>query len=100
MGSSVNADYGILNISVISTPEFGKIKKIVIKKGVIGEKKELEYFSILNPKMYDINKSIEIYADCDCYFRCEAELESNGNNKKFALTNPIWLSSIKEDPLN
>ena len=101
MGSDVNAVNGILNISVISTPEFGKIKKIVIKKGVIGEKKEIDYFSIINPKMYELNKSIEIYADSKSYYRCEVELEFLGGNKKFALTNPIWLfPNIMEDAIN
>ena len=101
MGSVVNAVNGILNISVISTPEFGKIKKIVIKKGVIGERKEIDYFSIINPKMYELNKSIEIYADSKCYYRCEVKLESQGGNKMFALTNPIWLfPNIMEDVLN
>ena len=97
----INVDNGILDISIISTPEFGKIKKIVIKKGVIGEKKEIDYYSIINPKMYELNKSIEIYADSKCYYRCEVKLESHGGNKKFALTNPIWLSPItKEDSLS
>ena len=101
MGSVANVDNGILNISIISTSEFGKIKKIVIKKGVIGEKKEIDYFSIINPKMYELNKSIEIYADSKCYYRCEVELEFLGGNKKFALTNPIWLfPNIMEDVLN
>ena len=101
MGSVVNAVNGILNISVISTPEFGKIKNIVIKKGVIGERKEIDYFSIMNPKMYELSQSIEIYADYKCYYRCEVELEPYGGNKKFALTNPIWLSPItKEDSLS
>jgi len=101
MGSVVNVDYGILNISVISNPEFGKIKNIVIKKGVIGERKEINHFSIMNPKMYELNISIEIYADYKCYYRCEVALEPYGGNKKFALTNPIWLSPItKENTLS
>jgi hypothetical protein len=51
--------------------------------------------------MYELNKSIEIYADSKCYYRCEVELEFLGGNKKFALTNPIWLfPNIMEDVLN
>ena len=67
----------------------------------VSNKPDLDYFSIMNPKMYELNKSIEIYTDCKCYYRCEVELETYGDNKKFALTNPIWLSPIiKEDTLN
>ena len=73
---------------------FGKIKKIVIKKGVLGHNGEIDCLSIINPEKYELDNKYEVYADSNCYYRCEVELESSGCMKRFALTNPIWFEKI------
>ena len=92
MGSTVRSNYGIIKVSIISTPEFGMIKKITIIKGVIGENKEVDYFTIMNPREYKLIKDFEINSDSNCYFRCEVELDSINEKRIFAMSNPIWLS--------
>ena len=92
MGSTVRLNYGIITVSIISTPEFGMIKKITIIKGVIGENKEVDYFTIMNPREYKLIKDFKINSDSNCYFRCEVELDSINEKRIFAMSNPIWLS--------
>ena len=92
MGSTVSSNYGIITVSIISTPEFGMIKKMTIIKGVIGEKKEIDYFTIMNSREYKLIKDFEIKSDSNCYFRFEVELDSNNEKRIFAMSNPIWLS--------
>jgi len=92
MGSAVRSNYGIITVSIISTPEFGMIKKMIIKKGVVGENKELDCFTIMNPREYKLLKDFEINSDHNCYFRCEVEIESKPDARIFALSNPIWFS--------
>ena len=53
MGSTVNSRAGILNVSVKSSFEFGFIKEIVIKKGIVGQKEEIEQCVVQNLHKYD-----------------------------------------------
>ena len=94
MGSTIFGTNGCLNISILSTPEFGQINKLVVKKGILGSNSEVDCFTILNPEKYELENKINIYAESDCYYRSEVELESNGSTKRFALTNPIWFELI------
>ena len=96
MGSTIQTNNGLINIYIISTPEYGKIKKMVIKKGILGHNSEIDCFATINPEKYELDKTFEVYADSNCYYRCEVELESNGPVKRFALTNPIWFEVIVE----
>ena len=70
-------------------------KKLVVKKGIIGDNTEIDCFTIINPKKYELEKNIEVIANSDCYYRSEVELESNACIKRFALTNPIWFELTK-----
>ena len=65
---------------------------MTIIKGVIGEKKEIDYFRIMNSREYKLIKDFEIKSDSNCYFRFEVELDSNNEKRIFAMSNPIWLS--------
>jgi hypothetical protein len=94
MGSTILANNGHINVHIISTPEFGKIKKLVIKKGILGQNSETDCFAIINPEKYELDNKYEVYADSNCYYRCEVELELGGPLKRFALTNPIWFEII------
>jgi len=96
MGSAIQSNYGFLNIYILSSQEFGKIKKIVIKKGIIGNNIERDCFTIINPQTYELKEQLTIYTDHDSYYRCEVELELNGGMQLFALTNPIWIKPIDE----
>ena len=93
-GSTILTNTGSLNVYILSTPEFGQIKRMVLKKGIIGSKKEEDYFTIINPKKYELENKLNIKSDMNCYYRCEVELESNSYKKRFALTNPIWFKQI------
>ena len=91
MGSTIQSSYGYLIISILSTPEFGNIKKLIIKKGNIGESKEIDYLTILNPNCFELIKNYEIYIESNCYFRCEAEFVPTREKNSIAFSNPIWL---------
>ena len=93
MGSTILSNNGLIIIYIISTPEFGKIKKMVIKKGILGDNSETDCFTIINPEKYELDNKYEVYADSNCYYRCEVELDSDSPVKKFALTNPIWFET-------
>ncbi|MBC8257174.1 MAG: hypothetical protein H8E85_07695 [Candidatus Marinimicrobia bacterium] len=92
MGNAVISNYGIITISIISTPEFGMIKKITIIKGIIGDNKEVDIFTIMNPRKYKLIKDFEINIIGSCYLRCEVEITSNNAKRIFAMSNPIWFS--------
>ena len=90
MGSTVYNNKGILKISVKSSPEFGLIKNITIKKGVIGEIRETDHVTLTNLRQFDFMYKIEVYISQYCYYRCEVEYFENGDNRIFSLSNPIW----------
>jgi hypothetical protein len=89
MGSSFIAETCSISIKIISTPEFGKIKKVYLIKGNIGYKEE-EYFVIDNLYEYNYSNLFDIYNLHNCYFRCKVILE---DSDKFAMTNPIWIKN-------
>ena len=89
MGDKIYAKKGRLNLHIISSPEFGLIKNILVIKGVIGKNKEDEYFTIIDPHEYEVKKSFDISVDSSCYFRCIIKSDSKKENI-FALSNPIW----------
>jgi hypothetical protein len=91
MGSTIIANKGLLQICAKSSSEFGIIKKIVIKKGIICNKVEMEQFTIQNINTYDLNIEFEEYTITKCYFRCEGEFANSNGDKIVAFTNPIWL---------
>ena len=93
-GSTILSDNGLININIISTPEFGMIKKMVIKKGILGQNNEIDCFSIINSEKYELNYKYEVSINSSCYYRCEVYLKSDSSVKKFALTNPIWFKII------
>jgi hypothetical protein len=94
MGSTVPNKTGILELVVKSSPEFGVIKKIIIKKGIIGEKKEMNHLIIRNLQKFRFKHKIEIYTSAHCYYRCVAEFDSVRDIKIFAFSNPIWLKPL------
>ena len=94
MGSTIHSKYGSLEVNILSTPEFGRIKNVVIKKGIIGDKREKDYFTIINPKKYELENKFDVCNDSNCYYRGVVELKTNNGDKRLALTNPIWFKPI------
>ena len=95
MGSTINANNGTLNINILSNPEYGKIKKIKVLKGTVGNKYESTEISILNYNKYNFNYNFYLTANEKCYYRCESFFEDGQgikNKKTIAYTNPIWLN--------
>jgi hypothetical protein len=92
MGSTAIEKEGIIKIQVKSSFEYGKIKNIVLKRGIIGHKKEINQLNINNINKYEINYDFKIYTSSKCYYRCEAEFIKKEKENVIALTNPIWLN--------
>jgi len=91
MGSEIITNTGLLKINVQSSLEFGNIKNIVIKKGIIGENMESQSFTIQNINKYNLNIKLKVYTSKKCYYRCEGEFINKEGKKNIAFTNPIWL---------
>ena len=91
---NINKYWSYLEKKFPSPQYVGKIKYMVIKKGVLCDNQEIDYYTISKPQCYILEHNFEIHADSNCYFRCEVEMESNCRNKIFALTNPIWIEPI------
>ncbi len=93
MGSKVYANNGTIEIEAKSNVEFGKITKVSLYQGIIGQKSELLIF-VENIGSLDYQKKINLSISENSYFR--AEIESfNYRGQRIALTNPIWIDSIK-----
>ena len=71
-----------------STDEFGRITKIVIYQGLVGEKSEaVILLKNLNEVEFEYELSLNIEEkNKNGYYRCEVETDLN----KTALSNPIW----------
>ena len=94
MGSTVNNNSCILEINIKSSPEFGFIQKIILKKGIIGKKTEIDHIVVANLQKFQFNHEFEIYALEYCYYRCVAEFKIGSGSKTLAYSNPIWLKPI------
>ena len=94
MGSTVDNNAGVLELIIKSSPEFGIIENIIIKKGIIGEKVEVDHFIISNLKEFNFNHKFEIDTSVHCYYRCAAKFSLNRDVKTFAFSNPIWLKPV------
>ena len=90
MGDNIFSKIGMLQVEIISSPEFGSINNMTIIKGVIGANKEDEYINIKNINKYLFNRTFEVSSKSTCYFRCEVEINSD-SERIFAMSNPIWL---------
>ena len=78
----------IIAVKAKSTEEFGRITKIVIYQGLVGEKSEaVILLKNLNEVEFEYELSLNIEEkNKNGYYRCEVETELN----KTALSNPIW----------
>ena len=94
MGRTVHNNSGILEINIKSSPEFGVIQQIILKKGIIGKKTEIDHLIVANLQKFKFNHKFEIYASEHCYYRCVAEFKIVSGSKTFAYSNPIWLQPI------
>ncbi len=95
MGSTVYKNSGVLEINIKSSPEFGVIKQIILKQGIIGKKTETDHIIVANLQKFQFNHKFEIYASVHCYYRCIAEFEIVRNIKSCAFSNPIWLKPVR-----
>ena len=94
IGDQLQSNSCNLQISVLSTSEFGIIKKVIIFWGSLIEKKEMVYKTIDLDKTYskDFNFSYSIKEAG--YFRIEVETEKE-NKIHNAYSNPIWIEPQK-----
>ena len=88
MGSIIQKGSGKLTVDIVSSKEFGMIKKLIVLMGRIGDKKEINIFQYENLRVYELKEIITINAEKESYFRCEVYL---CNDNCFAYSNPIWL---------
>ena len=94
MGSTSKNTAGLLQIHIKSSPEFGKIQKVRILKGIIGHKKEVVFITVNNLQKFNYFYEYEIYTARKCYYRYEAEMAgAEGTTERIlSIANPIWLS--------
>ena len=45
---------------------------------------------------FNLDRSFDIYSDSSSYYRAEIELNEQDGVKRFALTNPIWVTPGSE----
>jgi len=101
IGNNISVTKGTnvtLRIQWNSTPEFGGINNIVLKKGVINGTAE-NNFEVIQPSAVGKNAFCDEYMltispDESCYYRVEA---NTTNGKKYrCYTNPIWVDVIAD----
>jgi len=83
-----------LTIEALSGPEFGKIEKIIVWKGVIGNRAERVLFETFADD-YRFTGKIHYQPDKPAYVRLEvwtSIANAHGGRPHFCLTNPIWLN--------
>ncbi|MEW6203516.1 MAG: CehA/McbA family metallohydrolase [bacterium] len=92
-GESISGSSLTINLAVISSPEFGALKKLQIIAGDLDAKNETTILQLTDenqfqsPFKHDI--AIQIQNLNNFYIRAEAETARN-NTTFYALTNPIW----------
>lgn len=95
MGNEFTGQNAKLNISALSSPEFGPILGIRVMQGIIGEKKEVVFLDEVNSKSafkMELNEHIQINEKG--YLR--VEVETGGvKAKHLAMTNPIWIIPLE-----
>ena len=88
-GSIIKNNIAKIHLHAISSPEFGLIEKIIIIKGIIGEKNEDECLEIKPFGKYEYKIDYNVYIEKKCYYRCKVDIKTK-NRPTFALSNPIW----------
>ncbi|MCW7077481.1 MAG: CehA/McbA family metallohydrolase [Candidatus Syntrophoarchaeum sp.] len=102
IGDEIAGDNLTLNIQWISTPEFGYINKIIVKKGVINETEESN-FTVIQPSSIGKNTLCDeheliISPNESCYYRVEAYSNTTNNEQYRCYTNPIWVDVAANQP--
>jgi hypothetical protein len=99
IGNSLNLTPGTtatLHIQWNSTPEFGYLNNITVKKGVINETNETTYNSSSPETTGKDNLSdeyeITIAPNKSCYYRVEAYSNTTNGEQYRCYTNPIWVN--------
>ena len=92
IGDDFPYDEGKLNIIAASTEEFGSLKRIVIIKGDISNRKEREIHEYTEfADEFRFEDALELSQLSRGYIRMELYSEKGGK-EFFSITNPIWLS--------
>jgi hypothetical protein len=78
----------IIQISGISTPEYGTWKSVQIVQGIFRQNRELKIDLNIKPNVHQLNEKLTLTEQAD-YIRLEGFTES-GDRSYFCLTNPIW----------
>ena len=92
MGSQIVGNYGLLEVKIISSKEFGLIDNLIIYKGVIGNVEENIFWKSTKINSLSYYTTMHIQVKDSSYFRCKVSI-NNKEEKIFAETNPIWLLS-------
>ncbi|HUV79492.1 MAG TPA: CehA/McbA family metallohydrolase [Candidatus Bathyarchaeia archaeon] len=89
-----------LRVQWNSTPEFGYLNNIMVKRGVINETNETTYNSSSPETMGKNNLSddynLTIAPNESCYYRIEAYSNTTNGEQYRCYTNPIWMNVVND----
>ena len=92
MGDEATLNSGKLQVSAVSSEEFGRLKKVVVIAGDLSTGKESVLYEFTNfESNYSFEKSLSIDFKSRGYIRMETF--SDAENKPFSFTNPIWIET-------
>jgi hypothetical protein len=102
IGNSLNLTKGkaaTLHIRWNSTPEFGYLNDIIVKKGIINETNETDtifYLETTGKDNFSGEYKITIAPNKSSYYRIEAVSKSAGGETYECFTNPIWVDVVND----
>ena len=92
MGDEATLNSGKLQVSAVSSEEFGRLKKVVVIAGDLSTRKESVLYEFTNFESdYSFEKSLSIDFKSRGYIRMETF--SDAENNPFSFTNPIWIET-------
>ncbi|KAF5411179.1 MAG: hypothetical protein C5S38_09685 [Candidatus Methanophagaceae archaeon] len=103
VGNNVSVTKGAnasLRILWNSTPEFGGIKNIVVKKGVINGTAENNFMviqpSAIGKKALCDEYELTVSPNESCYYRVEAYTNTTNGKEYRCYTNPVWVAVLAD----
>ena len=92
IGDELSLESGELKIQSVSSKEYGKLKKVSVVAGDLTTKRESVLYEFTDFESdYSFEKSLSIEFKSISYIRMETF--TNGANKPFSFTNPIWINN-------
>jgi hypothetical protein len=99
--SLTNGTNATLHIQWNSTPEFGFMETLVVKKGIINETEEtnfctISYLGAMEKNNLSDDYNLTIAPNKSCYYRIEAISKTDSGENYKCFTNPIWVNVVND----